>query len=353
MTSSNRLAWRKRGRRRGSRRGTRSTCSRAKTGSGCLGKPAAAIDVVPISAVTGEGLDELRECMAEELRSGEQVHQIRIPAGDGGRIAWLHARGEVLDQRMDHDALELSVRLSPDNWARFQAMEIRLSLLSRGPQLLFLVQRQFGKSGRLLDRAEALLELPVRFAKSGFGLNLEVACEVDDGKQQVAKLIEHPVVIGFGVELGQFLVDLGARARRVGPVEADASGASLELRRAFERRKRKCNTGQRAVVARFLALSSLDFFPQMMTAMLHVAEDVRVAAFHLVADAADDVLERELAGFFGHSRMKDDLELEIAEFVGERVHVVARDRVGDFVRFLDRVGRDRLETSGPCPIRSR
>jgi GTP-binding protein HflX len=80
-------------------------------------------NVVPMSAITGEGLDALRDRLAKQLRSGEQVHQIRIPAGDGGRIAWLHARGEVLDQRMDHDALELSVRLSPDNWARFQAME--------------------------------------------------------------------------------------------------------------------------------------------------------------------------------------------------------------------------------------
>jgi GTP-binding protein HflX len=80
-------------------------------------------DVVPISAVTGEGLDHLRERMAESLRSGEQVHQIRIPATDGGRIAWLHSRGEVLDQKIDHDELELSVRLSPDNWARFQALE--------------------------------------------------------------------------------------------------------------------------------------------------------------------------------------------------------------------------------------
>jgi GTP-binding protein HflX len=80
-------------------------------------------DVVPISAITGEGLDALRERMAECLRSGEQVHQVRIPATDGGRIAWLHSRGEVLDQRIDHDELELSVRLSPDNWARFQALE--------------------------------------------------------------------------------------------------------------------------------------------------------------------------------------------------------------------------------------
>jgi GTP-binding protein HflX len=80
-------------------------------------------DVVPISAVTGDGLDDLREHMAQCLRSGEQVHQIRVSATDGGRIAWLHSRGEVLDQKLDHDEMELSVRLSPDNWARFQAME--------------------------------------------------------------------------------------------------------------------------------------------------------------------------------------------------------------------------------------
>jgi GTP-binding protein HflX len=81
-------------------------------------------DVVSISAITGEGLDALRQRMAEALRSGEQVHDIRLPASDGGRIAWLHARGEVLDQIVDHDEVRLSVRLSPDNWARFQALEV-------------------------------------------------------------------------------------------------------------------------------------------------------------------------------------------------------------------------------------
>jgi GTP-binding protein HflX len=80
-------------------------------------------DVVPISAITGEGLDALRERMAVCLRSGEQVHRIRLAATEGSKIAWLHSRGEVLDQTIDHDELELSVRLSPDNWARFQALE--------------------------------------------------------------------------------------------------------------------------------------------------------------------------------------------------------------------------------------
>jgi GTP-binding protein HflX len=80
-------------------------------------------DVVPISALTGWGVDQLRERAAEQLRSGAQLHQIRLPAGDGGRIAWLHARGDVVDQRVDEEEIELSVRLSPDNWDKFQALE--------------------------------------------------------------------------------------------------------------------------------------------------------------------------------------------------------------------------------------
>ena len=80
-------------------------------------------DVVPISALTGEGVDTLRARMGEKLRSGEQVHKIRLPVTAGERIAWLHARGEVIDSQVEHDEIELSVRLSPDNWARFQALE--------------------------------------------------------------------------------------------------------------------------------------------------------------------------------------------------------------------------------------
>lgn len=80
-------------------------------------------DVVPISATSGEGLEQLRDRMAQCLRSGEQVHEVTLSASEGSRIAWLHSRGEVLDQRIEEDEVRLSVRLSPDNWARFQAME--------------------------------------------------------------------------------------------------------------------------------------------------------------------------------------------------------------------------------------
>jgi len=80
-------------------------------------------DVVPISALSGWGVDHLREKIAQALQQGTQIHLVRISTGDGSRLAWLHARGEVLEQRVDGEELELSVRLSPENWARFQATE--------------------------------------------------------------------------------------------------------------------------------------------------------------------------------------------------------------------------------------
>jgi len=80
-------------------------------------------DVVPISAINGWGVDHLRDRLAQSLQQGSQVHQIRLDSSEGSRLAWLHSRGEVIDQRVDGEALKLSVRLSVENWARFQAME--------------------------------------------------------------------------------------------------------------------------------------------------------------------------------------------------------------------------------------
>ena len=101
--------------------------------------------------------------------------------------------------------------------------------------------------GRDLDRAEALLELAIGFAQRFFGVDLEMACEVDDGEQQVADfLLDH---LGRrGGDLVEFLDDLGLGAFDVGPVEAGARGALLKLGGAFERGQRHGHAGERALV---------------------------------------------------------------------------------------------------------
>jgi GTP-binding protein HflX len=86
-----------------------------------LGDAARDEDVVAISALSGEGIEDLRRTVAEHLLAGARVHSIELAAGDGGAIAWLHQHGEVLEQAMEGETLTMDVRLSPDEWDRFQA----------------------------------------------------------------------------------------------------------------------------------------------------------------------------------------------------------------------------------------
>jgi GTP-binding protein HflX len=79
-------------------------------------------DVVTVSALEGWGLDALREAISERLHEGAETRRVSLEAGDGGRLAWLHSRGTVIEQDADGERLHLSVRLSPENWARYEAL---------------------------------------------------------------------------------------------------------------------------------------------------------------------------------------------------------------------------------------
>ncbi len=79
-------------------------------------------DAIPVSALTGEGLDELRAAMDVVLRAGARVHRFVLPAGDGKRLAWLHSHGEVVGEVYDDEGVTVEVRLSDKDRSRFMAM---------------------------------------------------------------------------------------------------------------------------------------------------------------------------------------------------------------------------------------
>ena len=79
--------------------------------------------VVVLSALTGDGVDDLLACVGRLLRKGAPVREVSLASADGEAIAWLHAHGEVIGQR--HEGLEthLQVRLTDADWARFEARQ--------------------------------------------------------------------------------------------------------------------------------------------------------------------------------------------------------------------------------------
>ena len=70
-------------------------------------------DVVLASALTGQGLAALLDLVEDRLRAGRSVLEVDLGYGDGALLAWLHRRGEVLDQVDTGEHLHLKVSLSP------------------------------------------------------------------------------------------------------------------------------------------------------------------------------------------------------------------------------------------------
>nr|WP_200885009.1 GTPase HflX [Croceibacterium mercuriale] len=84
-------------------------------------------DILRLSAITGEGMDEMLARLGAVLTGGARVHAITVDAADGQRLAWLHAHGEVLGE---HDAGDgsagprrrLDVRLTERELGRFNTL---------------------------------------------------------------------------------------------------------------------------------------------------------------------------------------------------------------------------------------
>ena len=83
-------------------------------------------DVVAMSALTGEGVDTLLERLGEMLTRNASLRTFEVPAGDGRRIAWLHAHGEVIDDVAEEDGGAnrlITVRLNPKELGQYEALD--------------------------------------------------------------------------------------------------------------------------------------------------------------------------------------------------------------------------------------
>jgi GTPase len=77
--------------------------------------------VVAISAVTGDGVEALRQRISDTLQRSARVIDFDLAASDGRNLAWLYAHGDVVERRDDGDRVHIRARLSEADRARFAA----------------------------------------------------------------------------------------------------------------------------------------------------------------------------------------------------------------------------------------
>ena len=74
----------------------------------------------PVSALTGEGIDQLLEAIGDFLTRASEAREVSVPLSDGATIAWLYRHGEVRSRRDDGDMALLTVALVTAASAQFE-----------------------------------------------------------------------------------------------------------------------------------------------------------------------------------------------------------------------------------------
>ena len=87
---------------------------------GGVAQVGARADEVVVSATTAEGLPALRAAIDARLSEGTVTAGYDIPTDDGAQLAWLYGHGEVIGRQDSDDSIHVTVRLSPDDRARFE-----------------------------------------------------------------------------------------------------------------------------------------------------------------------------------------------------------------------------------------
>ena len=90
---------------------------------GGIAQVPARANCVPVSAVSGEGLDDLKAEIDRRIATGMEVAEYDLSPGDGQRLSWLYEHGEVVARDDGEEAIHVTVRLRPADRARFERID--------------------------------------------------------------------------------------------------------------------------------------------------------------------------------------------------------------------------------------
>ena len=84
-----------------------------------LGRSSRSPDLVPLSALTGEGIERLLRRIDERLGSGRRAQAFWLDLASGAPLAWLYQHGEVLERVEEGGRVWVRVLIAPKERGRF------------------------------------------------------------------------------------------------------------------------------------------------------------------------------------------------------------------------------------------
>lgn len=75
---------------------------------------------IAVSALSGENLDTLRNAIDARLAATLQLATYALPSAEGAVLAWLYRHGEIISRDDADERITVSVRLRPEDRARFE-----------------------------------------------------------------------------------------------------------------------------------------------------------------------------------------------------------------------------------------
>ena len=79
----------------------------------------------PVSALTGDGVDQLIDAVAAFLSAAGEAREVSVPLSDGATLAWLYRHGEVRSRRDEGETARLTVALDEAAAAQFARRQAR------------------------------------------------------------------------------------------------------------------------------------------------------------------------------------------------------------------------------------
>lgn len=77
-------------------------------------------NLVPISAITGQGIDTFLNSAAAVIGRHQRVVSFALPVADGSALAWLYAHGQIIEREDGESDISVSVKIEPARLGQFK-----------------------------------------------------------------------------------------------------------------------------------------------------------------------------------------------------------------------------------------